>query len=199
MDLNKGKRQILPFCLPVKSMMGQRIEPGFLEISLYCWAILPLHTRRILDKKTYGLYTKKTNKQTNLKLYFLYDVQQYSRGSTELPSLRINYVNMTYHKDSVKTVVLCEELNHLGQRIFFSLLLFKGEKQSQGGQPESLGEPFRLKVLVLKGTIGSRCAEKQNKTAGRKDYLGLRLFLLLRVNENSTRNYWFNYSSRATC
>lgn len=33
-------------------------------------------------------------------------------------------------------------------------------------------------MLVLKGTIGSRCAEKQNKTAGRKEYLRLWLFLL---------------------
>lgn len=119
----------------------------------------------------------------------MYDVQQYSGGNTELPSLRITYVNMTYQRDLVKTVVLCGELNHLGQGIFFFFtIIFKGEKQLQGGQPESLREPFMLKVLVLKGTIGSRCAEKQNKTAGRKDYLGLWLFLLLLVNENSTRN-----------
>lgn len=66
---------------------------------------------------------------------------------------------MTYQRDPVKTAVLCGELNQ-GIFFIFSLLFLKGEKQSQGGQPESLGEPFMLKVLVLKGTIGSRCAEK---------------------------------------
>lgn len=32
---------------------------------------------------------------------------------------------MTHHKDSVKTVVLCGELNHLGQGIFFHYYFLK--------------------------------------------------------------------------
>lgn len=47
------------FCLPVKSVLGQRAEPGSLEIGLHGWAFLPLHTLRTSDKKIYHLYIKK--------------------------------------------------------------------------------------------------------------------------------------------
>lgn len=61
-------------------------------------------------------------------MYFLHDMKQEMCGNTEFPALWINYLNMLYHKDSVKTAVLSEELNHLCQ-IFFIIIFLKGEKQ----------------------------------------------------------------------